>query len=472
MCAETAAAPGMVSLRGADEQFRIVPPGLSIIEGFWPELFPALLVLWSAVVAGWAISGQSYFVPLGIWASVTTLMLWPVGRRLHRSYFSYRSPLFILGVLSMAYIPFIGFVIESGAPYWVKVVLWLLLPVDLTVFGFLPALQSAIRKPIRMFFRPDLLFGDGRVLSGGIVAVAFGLRYMLGPPPPPGIPIAIPAWNWWAIAFAMAAGFIPMIPLRGIHKLVSRVSRMVSGRWSGWDSVVFKEGFLVITALSIGWGFHHVFGGAVPFTAMSWQMIRMAHGLGHHPLGWLLVMLGTIWLIVVRGGYKRTIGEPFLKETVGQTWIKEILFVVGFLPLFVGFMLLVGGPFGQWNPWPHAVIGLLFLVWGLVMLVPLRVVAQIRQRRALVQQMAAVILPAYPADIRQRLLTKMLAGLATLGEPERYRYLRAMREGLNDAPEETRQIMTQAVLAALAELSRDDRRACMSTMDTVVQHVG
>lgn len=472
MGAETAAAPGTASLRGANEQFRIVPQGLSIIEGFWPELFPALLVLWSAVVAGWAISGRSYFVPLGIWASVTTLMLWPVGRRLHRSYFSYRSPLFILGVLSMAYIPFIGFVIESGAPYWVKVVLWLLLPVDLTVFGFLPALHSAIRKPIRMFFRPDLLFGDGRVLVGGIVAVAFGLRYMLGPHPPAGIPIAIPAWNWWAIAFAMAAGFVPMIPLRGVHKLVTRVIRMTSGRWSGWDSVLFKEGFLVITTLSIGWGFHHVFGGAVPFSAMSWQMIRMAHGLGHHPLGWLLLILGAIWLIVVRGGYKRTIGEPFVKETVGQTWIKESLFVAGLIPLLLGFMLLVGGPFGRWSPWPHAVLGILFLSWGVVMLVPLRVIAQIRQRRALVQQMAAVILPAYPADVRHRLLTRMLAGLAALREPERYRYLRAMREALNDAPEETRQGMTQAVLAALVGLSSQDRRVCMSTMDTVLHHVG
>jgi hypothetical protein len=246
----------------AGDQFRIVPPGLSIIEGFWPELFPALLVLWSAVVAAWALSGQSYFVPVGIWATVTTLMLWPVGWRLHRPYFSYRRPLFILGVLSMAYVPFIGFVLRSQTPYWLKTVLWLLLPVDLTVFGFLPALRTGIGKPIKMFFRPDLLFGDGRMLCCGIVSVAFGLRYMLGPLPHAGISISIPTWNWWGIAFAMGAGFIPMIPLRGIHKFVSRVSRVVSGQWSGWDSILFKEGFLVVTALSIGWGFHHVFGGA------------------------------------------------------------------------------------------------------------------------------------------------------------------------------------------------------------------
>lgn len=450
-------------------EFRIVPPGFSIIEGFWPELFPALLALWTAVIAGWAISGSAYWVPVGIWASVTTLMLWPVGRRLHRRYFSYRSVLFILGVLSMAYIPFVGFVIQSDAPYWLKATFWLLLPVDLTVFAFLPALRAAIGKPIRMFFRPDLLLGDGRVLCCGIIATVFGLRYLLGPLPTAGIPVSIPKWDWWGIAFAMGAGFIPMIPLRGIHKLVTRVNRLVMDRWGGWDSVIFKEGFLVVSALSIPWGFHHVFGGAMPFTAMSWQMIRMSKALGHHPLGWLLLILGGLWLIVVRGGYKRAIGEPFVKETIAQTWVKQVLFVAGFLPLFLGFMLLVGGPFGQWNPWPHWFFGVIFFIWGLVMLLPLRVVAQINQRRAIVQQMATVILPGYPEDVRHRLLTRMLTGLATLPEHQRHTYLKAMRDALDEAPEETRQVMTGAVLAALADLSSEDRRTCMRTMDTVLQ---
>ncbi len=451
------------------QEFRIVPAGLPIIEGFWPELFPALVVLWSAIVAAWAISGQSYLVPVGIWATVTILMLWPVGRRLHRQYFSYRGPLFILGVLSMAYIPFIGFVIQSAAPYWLKATLWLLLPVDLTVFAFLPGLRSAIGKPIGMFFRPDLLFGDGRVLCCGIVAIVFGLRYMLGPLPPAGIPISIPEWNWWGIAFAMGAGFIPMIPLRGIHKLVTKVNRMVTGHWGGWDAVVFKEGFLILAALSIGWGFHHVFGGATPFTAMSWQAIHMAMELGQHPLGWLLLILGSLWLIVVRGGYKKAIGEPFIKETVAQTWLKQILLIVGFLPLFLGFMFLIEGHFGEWNPWPQWLIGVIFFAWGLVLLVPLRVVAQLNQRRAIVQQMAAVILPAYPEEVRHRLLVKMLAGLATLPESQRRRYLGAMRQALDETPEEVRQVMTQAVLAALADLSSDERRTCMRTMDAVLQ---
>ncbi len=452
-----------------DRGFRIVPPGLSIIEGFWPELFPVLLAVWTAVIAGWAITGAAYWVPVGIWASVTALMLWPVGRRLHRRYLSYRSVLFILGVLSMAYIPFIGFVLQSGAPYWLKAVLWLLLPIDLTVFAVLPSLRSAIGRPIKMFFRPDLLFGDGRVLCCGIIAAVLGIRYMLGPHAPAGFPISIPKWNWWGIAFAMAAGFIPMIPVRGIHKLVTRVNRLTLGRWGGWDAVIFKEMLLIVSALSIGWGFHHVFKGAIPFTAPSWHEIHEAMEAGHHPLGWLLLILGGLWLIVVRGGYKKAIGEPFIKETVHQTWIKQLLFIVGFLALFLGFMFLIEGHFGEWNPWPQWLIGVVFFVWGLVMLVPLRVVAQINQRRAIVQQMAAIILPAYPEDVRHRLLTQMLTGLATLPEHERFGHLRAMREALDEAPEETRQVMTGAVLTALADLSGEDRRTCMRTMDTVLQ---
>jgi len=452
--------------------FRIIPPGVSIIEGFWPELFPALLALWTAVITGWAITRRSSYVPIGIWATVTTLMLWPAGRRLHRAYFSYRTPLFILGVLSMAYIPFIGFVLESGAPYWLKAVLWLLLPVDLTVFAVLPSLRAAIGKPIRMFFRPDLLFGDGRMLCCGVIAAVLGIRYMLGPHPPAALPISVPRWNWWGIAYAMAAGFIPLIPLRGIHKLVTRVHRMALNRWGGWDAVVFKEGLLILSVLSIGWGFHHVFKGAIPFTAPSWHEIHEAAEAGHHPLGWLLLTLGAIWLVVVRGGYKRALGEPFIRETVPQTWIKEALFVAGFLPLFLGFMLLIEGRFGAWNPWPQWLIGLLFFAWGLVMLVPLRVVAQVNQRRAVIQQMAAVILPGYEEDVRRRLLGKMLAGLAALPEGPRRQYMTAMREALDEAPEETRQVMTQAVLAALADLSSDERRVCMRTMDAVLQGAG
>jgi len=124
---------------------------LPILEGFREELLPALVALWIALLAVWLGAGHEFGLAVAIWATVTTIMLWPVGRRLGRPYLSYRRSLFLLGVLSMAYIPAVGFVLQSGLPYWAKVVFWLLLPADLTVFAILPSLPQAIGRPIRMF---------------------------------------------------------------------------------------------------------------------------------------------------------------------------------------------------------------------------------------------------------------------------------------------------------------------------------
>lgn len=453
-------------------EFRIIPPGIPVMAGFVREILPVLALLWAGMLLLHFLGGKVYAIPVGIWATVTTIMLWPVGRHFGLPYRAYRTPLFVLGVLSMAYIPFIGFVLKSKLtaplPYTVKLILWLLLPLDLTIFAVLPSLRRAIGRPVRMFFRPDILFGDGRVLCCGIVVMILGIRYMLGMFPPPGVPIAIPKWNWWGITYAMAAGFIPMIPLRGIHKLITRMNRMLADRWWGWDGVIFKELLLIFTALSIGWGFHHVFMGAVPFTAPSWRGIQGAMGAGHHQLGWTLFILGALWLVVVRGGYKRRIGEPFIRETVTKTWVKEILLVTGLLPLFLGFMLLIEGHFGRWNPWPQWFVGLLFFLWGLAMLLPFRVWAQVNQRIAIVQQMAAVILPAHTPEVRRKVLRSVMEALAVLPERERSRYMQAMQEALAEADVSTRELMTQERLLVMSELPSEERRTLMRTMDALL----
>jgi len=451
---------------------RIIPPGVPLLAGFVTEILPALAVVWARALLLYFLGKRVYAIPLGIWATVTTIMLWPTGRYFGLPYRAYRTPLFVLGVLSMAYIPFIGFILRSkltaSLPYSVKVVLWLLLPLDLTIFAVLPSLRRAIGRPVGMFFRPDILFGDGRVLCCGIIVMVLGIRYMLGPFPPSGIPIAIPKWDWWGITYAMAAGFIPMIPLRGVHKLITRMNRMMADRWWGWDGILFKELLLILTALSIGWGFHHVFMGAVPFTGRSWHEIHKAMEAGHHQPGWTLLILGTLWLVVVRGGYKRRIGEPFIRETTAQTWVKEILLVTGLIPLFLGFMLLIGGHFGRWNPWPQWLIGLLFFLWGLVMLLPLRVLAQVNQRMAIVQQMAAVILPAHAPEVRRKVLRKVMEALASLPERERHQYMRTMQGALEEAPGPIRELMTQERLLVMSELPSEERRTLMRTMDALL----
>jgi len=262
---------------------------------------------------------------------VTTIMLWPVDRRIGRAYLSYRTGVFILGVLSMAYIPFIGFMLQSSLPYGAKLLLWLLLPLDLTVFAILPSLQSGIGKPLRMFFRPDLLFGDGRVLCCGTIALFFGIRYVIGPPPPEGIPVAIPKWNWWGIAFAMGLGFIPMIPLRGMTKLLMRMARVIRGEWYGWWGIILKETLLVVTLLAIALGFHHVFKGINLFSAHFWEEAQEAIGHRGPWKGTLLLSFGYLWLVFVRGGYKKRIGEPFIsgRSINLPCWLSASRFLSG-----------------------------------------------------------------------------------------------------------------------------------------------
>jgi hypothetical protein len=361
---------------------------------------------------------------------------------------------------------------QSDLPFLAKSLIFWGLVADLTVFAIIPSFGPAIGKPVSMFFRPDLIFGDGRVLCCGIIAMVLGLRYLIGSPPM-GAPWPIPKWNWWAILFAMAAGFIPMIPLRGILKLRMRLARLRDNRWTGWWAILLREGFLVVTALAIGYGFHNAFLGATPFTIA----IRPDAPGFWTTIG--IIAVSTLFLIFVRGGYKRHIGDPFIKETVSQTWVKEALLVVGLVPLYYGLMSLlhmdamhlergVGGLRTFSNAaliWP---IGLPIFVWGVAVLIPFRVLAQIYQREAIVKQMAAVILPHETPEARQRLLHRVMAALAEMPEAQRFGYMRAMQAALNEAPEEVRQLMTEARMAAMAELPAEQRRALMASMDRLM----
>lgn len=447
---------------------RVVPSGLPILVGFADELLPAVVALWIVLLGAWVFTGREYFVSLAIWATVTTVMLWPVGRRVGRAYLSYRTGLFILGVLSMAYIPLVGFVLQSGLPYGVKVALWLLLPLDLTLFAILPSLGRAIGKPIGMLFRPDLLFGDGRVLCCGTVALLFGIRYVIGPHPPHDVVVAIPKWSWWGIAFAMGLGFVPMIPLRGMTKLLMRMARLIRGEWYGWWGIVLKETLLVVTLLATTLGFHHVFKGINLFDAHFWEEAREAIAHRGPWKGVLLLSFGYIWLVFVRGGYKRSIGEPFIKETAAQTWIKELLYVPGVVTLIPGLMFLIEAHFGELNKPSMLAVGIPFLIWGLLVVTAFRVLAQVNQRRALVQQMAAVVLPAQTPEVRRKVLMSILSALCAMPESQRLSYMKAVHEALSAAPEATRALMTSEWLVCATELSSEQRRTLMRTMDAVL----
>jgi hypothetical protein len=452
---------------------RIFPTGLPILVGLREEILRALAIIWGVLIVGFITLRWEWAFAVGVWATVTTIMLWPVGKRLGRAYTSYRTIWFVLGVLSMAYIPFAGIVLQSDLSFDVKSAIWFGLPIDLTVFAIIPSFRFAIGKPIRMFFRPDLIFGDGRILCCGIVAVVLGMRYIIGSPPM-GAPWPIPKWNWWAITFAMVVGFIPMIPLRGMTKLLMRLGRLGFNRWRGWGAVIVRETFLVVTALAIGYGFHNAFLGATPFTIP----INTAHPDFIPAL--LITFAGALWIILARGWYKRhVIGDPFIRETPGQTLVKSVLLVVGLVVLFYGFMSILhmdtmhinAGVGGLRRPSNWAGlwwIGGPFFLWGAIVLTLFRVLGQIAQRRALVEQMATVILPAQAPEVRHAVLLNMMEGLADCPAAQREDYMRVMQAALSAAPQEVRAMMTTLRMECLAELPGEKRRTLMQTMDAVM----
>lgn len=447
----------------------ISPHRLPILAGFTTEILPALALLWTGILVAYAVTESPYLWTILPWATVSTVMLWPVGRRLKRGYLSYRSVGFIIGVISMAYIPFAGFGMISDLSFKAKSAIFFGLVVDLTALGILPGLRWFIGKPIGMFFRPDLLFGDGRVLATGTLALVLGMRYIIGAPGPKELAWPLPAWNWYAIFYAMVAGLIPLIALRGMTKLVMRLRRMRDAKWNGWVAVFIREGLLVVTVLSIGYGFHNAFMGLQPFN----DQLQTSDPDFWPAVG--ITVAGAAFLIFVRGGHKMLVGDPFIRETWKATLVKQVLLVVGLVVLFYGFMsLLHTGPMAikmgvnglrTWdNMAKEWTVGLPIFFWGVALLIPVRVLIQHYQRHAIVGQMAAVIIPNQMAEHRARLLRRMLIdGLLTMPLSQRKSYMVTMNQALAGAAPEARAATTGAMVGVLADLPTPQRDTIMET---------
>lgn len=119
----------------------------------------------------------------------------------------------------------------------------------------------------------------------------------------------------------MVAGLIPLIAVRGMTKPLMRMRRMRDRKWTGWGAIINREGLLVITVLSIGYGFHNAFLGAPPFTVPIFTS-----GPDFWPaLG--IVLGAAAFLVFVRGGYKKAIGDPFIREAIAQSFVKQVLLV-------------------------------------------------------------------------------------------------------------------------------------------------
>lgn len=450
---------------------------LPTLVGFREEILPALLVLWAAIVLAFIVWRQDFLFPLGVWATVTILMLWPVGRRLYREYSSYRRPLFILGVLSMASLPALGFFLQflpptgPDGPYLPRT--WVLLAVVavLTTFSMVAATRAAIGKPIGMYFRPDLLFGEGRVLGTGMIALGLSMRFLFGDFPEMPPHIAAPRGNWWGLAFAIVFGLIQIIPLRGMFKMRSRLTRMVEGRRTGWGWMIVSESWLVLASLALLIGFHNVFMGTIPILQPSLMGLNAMRFQEAGLPGLISTALAALFIVFVRGGYKKAIGDPFIKETLLHSIVKAAFLLVGFLWLFYSFLHVMGGlpfPAKPNTAFYPALIGWSLLAWGVLLLGPIRIWAQHNQRLAMLEQMAAVLLPAQTAKKRKEVMLQVMHALGECPDGQRLSYMRTMQRTLNEAPPEVRQMMTELRMECLVELGSGERRKLMAAMDRVM----
>lgn len=449
---------------------------LPVLVGFRDELLPALAVIWVLAAILFAASRWPAWLVFALWGSVTTIMLWPVGRRLGIPYRAYRRPLFILGVLSMASPPALGIALDvlppnaKGAPSLFRLAALVVTVLVLTAFSVVAATRRAIGGPLPMVFRPDVLFGDGRVLATGIIAIGISFRILLGDLPGAEPYLPAPSNSWWGILFAIGLGLVQIIPLRGMLKLRMRLARVSAGRLAGWGAVAIRETYLLVAALAVLYGFHNVFMGKIPLVDMTLGGLldeRFAES-GRPAL--VSLLLAGLFLVLVRGGYKRRIGDPFIRETRAQTAVKQGLFLFGIVWFLYSFAIIMTGraflqaPLVNTQPAP-LLLGSALLVWGILMVGPLRAWAQRNQRLALIGQMSTMLLPSMPPDRRKSVMLKVMDGLARCSAPDRVAYLSTMLDALRAAPESTRTLMAALRVECLAELPQATRRRLMASMD-------
>src|SRR5574340_597289 len=107
---------------------------IAMMPGFKDKILPVLIAYW-VVTAAFTLFGQPIALVIGSWATVTTIMVWPVGKAVGRKYTSYRTGWFILGVASMVGIPLFGYLIISSTDPVVKTVSLIGLALDIGVWG-------------------------------------------------------------------------------------------------------------------------------------------------------------------------------------------------------------------------------------------------------------------------------------------------------------------------------------------------
>jgi hypothetical protein len=429
---------------------------IPVMPGFRSRILPVLIAYWvGTAVFTWF--GQPIALVLGSWATVTTIMLWPVGRPLGREYASYRTAWFVVGVASMVGIPFFGYFIIASTDASVKMLSLLGLAVDIGVWGIPLSAKGAFSRPFPMLFRPDLIFADGRLLAGGIVGIGLGMKFIFTNAPPGSIPVG----NWYALFSVIILALVQIIPLRGMWKMRNRISRLLFDKWSGFWVTAAKEFYLILAVAALMFSFHNFFGGVIPFTR---------NVLAGNNEGLALMAAFALFTVLVRAWYKKNrIGDPFIIETRNQSLVKNTILAVGLIGFVYGYLHVMLGGFPRT---PNAgsdfyltILGTAMLVWGLVLLVPVRAWAQMNQRQAMLRQMVQVVLPRLDDESRFKVVGRVIRAVSGLPDEGRIKIVKDMTSFLREMEDGDREKVMKTQLQVLSALEPHKRMAMMKAMD-------
>lgn len=454
--------------RTAELESRL-PPDFPYSDLWKPIMMLVLAVAPLAVVAPLVSSTYdetwSFVVPLLLLLVLIAVMIWPSAGT--RGYFKYKTPLFIFTIVFELWILVLALSLQAGSGnFWFKLALGAFFLG--TAMISLPWVEGEYRPGL--FFRPDLLYGNGAYLARGEIFVALGIKLFTTPGD------AEPVFGWWGIQWALAA-MIFMVPFRGILKMRMRRARFLDlDNWLGLGSRSghwVKEVFLYVSLLLLVYGFVNVFSGLVPFTWLPGDPP------GPSPEGvewWGLAFLGASFLIIVplRGWYKLRIAEP---APLRQELLKNLMVWVGFLPMIYGFLLVFQGQgwVGFHDADPNFWWGLWISALGFLMLVPLRTYAQLQELkgtlRIMIPRMADLseeqrrlmmgrrleVLAAMPDEARKENLKLMMRIIREQPEPARQTLVRARTWLVASAPDAQRERLVSAMGMALGELDSSER---------------
>lgn len=413
------------------------------------EIVATLFALWILLILPMAAFNAYFLIPMGLILTVVTIMLFPVQRDI--KYLSYRPPLFIIGVLTIPYLIFLGYGLQNFTPAEIRAAIFALAIIIVLALGsILPSLKRATGKPIPKPFRPDLIFGEGRDLCCGTMSLGLGIKMLF-------TPFFLPIWDWWGL-FVAITGMILIIPVRGMVRMRMMRARMMEGKWRSWKGIIPKETLLIVGMILIVYGLFNAYMGRTPFT---WAPKGNLGGLA-------MMIIASIFLIFARGGYKLKIDE--LTETKRQTATKHILYVIGIVPLIYGLAVVLMGEFLTLQGGPEVTWGIPLLMLGFTLIVGVRTMALHNKRLGIIEHMMTFMLPMMTEGRRQNIMKRQLDAFYRMSETMRKKNMSEMMKILNKLPEEKRKILTRTRMTILAEMPSEKREVLMRTMDEIMSY--